>query len=298
MPRTFGSYLATYEQKTGGQVLAIPHNGNLSNGQMFALADFLGNPLTRKYAETRARWEPLMEVTQTKGDGETHPLLSPNDEFANFERWDFGNMFNPSAPKKPEMLPHEYARSALKLGLKLEERLGVNPFKFGMVGSTDTHTGMSSFDEDNYFGKLPSSEPSPERWNEGFLYGAEKKPVASGWQLSAAGIAGVWARANTREALFDAMRRKEVYGTTGPRMTVRVFAGWDFVADEVERPDFAAQGYRRGVPMGGDLKAAPAGKAPTFLVTCHARSRRRKPRPPPDHQGLARRQGRSARAHL
>jgi hypothetical protein len=165
------------------------------------------------------------------------------------------------------MLQFEYARSALKLGLQQEAKLGVNPFKFGMIGSTDTHTGMSSFDEDNFFGKMPTSEPSPERWNEAFgLFYADKTPSVLGWQIQAAGIAGVWARENTRASLFDAMKRKEVYGSTGPRITVRLFAGWDFRADEVERQDFAAQGYARGVPMGGDLKSAPAGKAPTFMV--------------------------------
>jgi len=265
-PEDLWKYLAAYEQKTGGEILAIPHNGNTSNGRMWALADFMGNPLTRAYAEKRARWEPLMEVTQTKGDSETHPFLSPNDEFANFERWDFGNFANPVVPKKKEMLQFEYARSALKNGLKLEAQLGVNPFKFGMIGSTDTHTGMSSFDEDNFFGKVPSSEPSPNRWSEAFFMKADKTPAASGWMLQAAGIAGVWARENTRAALFDAMKRKEVYASTGPRITVRVFAGWDFQADEVEAQDFAAQGYKRGVPMGGDLKSAPAGKAPAFMV--------------------------------
>ena len=265
-PEDLWKYMADYEQKTGGRVLAIPHNGNLSNGRMFALADMLGNPLTRDYAERRSRWEPLMEVTQSKGTGETHPFLSTDDEFADFEVWDFGNMMTPVEAKKKEMLQFEYARSALKNGLMLEAKLGVNPYKFGMIGSTDTHTGMSTFDEDNFFGKLPSSEPSPERWNEAFLFNADKAPAASAWMIGASGIAGVWARENTRESLFDAMQRKEVYGSTGPRITVRLFAGWDFQADEVEAPDFAAQGYARGVPMGGDLKSVPAGKAPTFLV--------------------------------
>jgi len=265
-PEDLWKYMANYEQKTGGQILAIPHNGNLSNGRMFALADMLGNLLTRDYAERRSRWEPLMEVTQSKGTGETHPFLSTDDEFADFEIWDFGNMMDPTEPKKKEMLQFEYARSALKNGLMLEAKLGVNPYKFGMIGSTDTHTAMTTVDEDNFFGKLPSSEPSPERWSEPFINGADKKPVASAWMIGASGLAGVWARENTRESLFDAMQRKEVYGSTGPRITVRLFAGWDFQADEVEAPDFAAQGYKRGVPMGGDLKSAPAGKAPTFMV--------------------------------
>jgi hypothetical protein len=217
-----------------------------------------------------------MEVTQVKGDGEAHPFLSPNDEFANFERWDFGNFAFPPVPKKKEMLQYEYAREALKNGLQLEAKLGVNPFKYGMIGSTDTHIGISTFDEDNFFGKFPSSEPSPERWNEALVLSADKKPVVSGWQMQAAGIAGVWARENTRASLFDAMKRKEVYASTGPRITVRLFAGWDFQADEVEAPDFAAQGYKRGVPMGGDLppplpspnlgEGKGGGKAPTFMV--------------------------------
>src|SRR3990172_6960093 len=236
-PEDLWKYMAAYEQKTGGQILAIPHNGNLSNGRMVALADLMGNPLTRDYAERRSRWEPLMEVTQSKGDSETHPYLSPDDEFANLERWDFGNMMSPVEPKTKDMLQFEYARSALKNGLMLEAKLGANPYKFGMIGSTDTHTGMSTFDEDNFFGKLPSSEPSPERWNEGFLFNADKTPAASAWMIGASGIAGVWARENTREAIFDAMKRKEVYGSTGPRITVRLFAGWDFQADEVEAPD-------------------------------------------------------------
>jgi hypothetical protein len=266
-PEDLWKYLAGYEQKTGGQILAIPHNGNLSNGRMFALTDLMGNPLTRQYAENRVRWEPLAEVTQTKGDGETHPFLSSEDEFANFERWDFGNMFNPVVPKQPDMLQYEYARSALKLGLKLEKQLGVNPYKFGMIGSTDTHTSLSSFDEDNFFGKLPSSEPSPERWKEVFLLKPDKTPAAAGWQIQAAGIVGVWARENTREALFDAMKRKEVYASTGPRITVRVFAGWDFNSGDLDRPDFAAEGYRRGVPMGGTLAKSPASNtAPTIMI--------------------------------
>ncbi len=265
-PEDLWKYLAKYEEKTGGQVLAIPHNGNLSNGRMFALSEMLGNPLTRAYAENRARWEPLMEVTQTKGDSEAHPFLSPDDEFANFERWDVGNMSMPVTPKTKDMLQFEYARAALKTGLQLEAKLGANPYKFGMIGSTDTHTGMSSFDEDNFFSKLPMSEPHPDRWQEPFLLYADKTVAVADWMIQSAGIAGVWARENTRESIFDAMQRKEVYGSTGPRMTVRVFAGWDFQPDEVELPDFAAQGYKRGVPMGGDLKSAPAGKAPTFLV--------------------------------
>jgi hypothetical protein len=262
-PENLWKALETYEQKTGGAVLAIPHNGNLSNGRMFEIVDFAGNPLTRRYAETRSRWEPLVEVTQMKGDGETHPFLSPNDEFASFERWDRGNL-DLSADKKPEMLEFEYARSALKTGLKLEKELGVNPYKFGMIGSTDSHTSLATADSDNFFGKLPAYEPSAERWKHASGFPSGK--AYYGWEFVAAGYAGVWANANTREALWDAMKRKETYATTGPRMIVRFFGGWDFDAKDAQTPNLAAVGYEKGVPMGGDLQQAPYGKSPTFLV--------------------------------
>ena len=159
-PAMLWKFLDAYTEKTGGEVLAIPHNGNLSNGRMFALVDFDGRGLTRAYAETRARLEPVYEVTQIKGDGEAHPFLSPNDEFAGFEVWDKGNL-DLTELKKPEMLQYEYARSGLKLGLKLEQELGVNPFKFGMIGSTDSHTSLATADQDNFFGKHSGAEPSP-----------------------------------------------------------------------------------------------------------------------------------------
>jgi hypothetical protein len=236
-------------------------------------ADVVGSerrPMDRAYAERRARWEPLYEVTQIKGDGETHPLLSPSDEFANFERWDKGS-FGTEA-KTVAMLPAEYAREALKRGLALEATLGVNPFKFGLVGSTDSHTSLATTREENFFGKATALEPSarPERFDETI---ASRFPSPQGkdiahraWQSSASGLAAVWATDNTREALWEAMARREVYATTGTRMTVRLFAGWDFTAGDVERSDFAALGYARGVPMGGELTQAPAGKAPVFLV--------------------------------
>ena len=256
--------MAGYEKKTGGQVLAIPHNGNISNGVMYA-ETVKGKAMTQDYAERRARWEPLMEITQMKGDGESHPFLSPNDEFADFENWDFGNAFG--IPKESKMLQYEYARSALKTGIRLEKKLGVNPYKSGMIGSSDTHTSMSTTREDNFFGKLPHLEPSAKRSEEVFLRSPmDNSPVAYAWQMGASGVIGTWAHENTRESIFDAMARKEVYATSGSRITVRVFAGWDFKADEVERQDFAKQGYARGVPMGGDLTKAPKGKAPTFMI--------------------------------
>ena len=263
-PRDLWKWMSGYEEKTGGHVLAIAHNGNLSNGRMFPLIEsFSGKPVDREYAETRAFRERLYEVTQIKGDGETHPFLSPNDEFANFERWDKGNL-DLTEKKKPEMLEFEYARSALRNGLKLEQELGVNPYKFGMVGSTDAHTGLAAIDEDNFWGKTSSSEPSPERATHPFIKTANA--TIMGWEQTASGYAGVWASDNTREALFDAMQRKEVYATTGPRMIVRFFGGWDFTANDGNTRNPAAIGYSKGVPMGGDLSQAPTGKTPTFLV--------------------------------
>jgi hypothetical protein len=270
-PEDLWKWMADYEAKTGGHLLAIPHNGNLSNGLMFDDVSFTDKkPLNRDYAVRRMRWEPVYEVTQMKGDGEAHPSLSANDEFADYGTWDKGS-FGPE-PKTKEMLPREYAREALKRGLKYEQALGANPFKFGMIGSTDTHTSLATIEENNYFGKATPAEPSgnPERFQEritGFL----QKPggpdiTMRHYQTLAAGLAAVWATGNTREELWDALERKEVYATTGTRMTVRVFAGWDFDAADVQRPDFAKDGYLRGVPMGGDLRKAPKDKSPTFVI--------------------------------
>jgi hypothetical protein len=264
-PEHLWAYMADYEASTGGRVLSIPHNGNLSNGLMFAEVDLNGNPLTRAYAESRMRWEPLVEVTQIKGDEETHPLLSPEDEFADFETWDVSNISG-SAPKKDEMLPYEYARSALRLGLELGADLGANPYKFGLIGASDTHTGLSTTREENYFGKYQSTEPSPDRHNNEVIPSEDPALRVMTSQEAAAGLVAVWARENTRGEIFGALKRKEVYATTGTRIRVRVFAGWDFEADEVSRPDFISQGYRRGVPMGGDLMDARAGKAPSFMI--------------------------------
>jgi len=265
-PRDLWKWMAAYEEKTGGDVLAIAHNGNVSNGRMFPIIEsFTGKPIDREYAESRRRWEPLYEATQMKGDSETHPFLSPNDEFANFERWDKGNL-DLSEAKRKEMLEFEYARAALKNGLKLEAELGINPYKFGLVGSTDSHTALSAPDDDNFMGKMATSEPSAERWNEVFTANPKTKLVIRGWEMSASGYAAVWATENTREAIFDAMERRETYATTGPRMIVRFFGGWEFEAKDAHTRMPAQVGYTKGVPMGGDLTAAPAGKTPTFLV--------------------------------
>ena len=263
-PRELWKWMAAYEQKTGGEVLAIAHNGNLSNGTMFPMIEsFNGKPIDREYAEERAHWERLYEATQIKGDGETHPFLSPNDEFANYERWDKGNL-DMSQAKKPEMLQYEYARSALRNGLKLEQDLGINPYKFGLVGSTDSHTGLATADEDNFFGKATPYEPNATRAEHTFTKGAGG--TVMGWEMTSSGYAGVWATDNTREALFDAMQRKETYATTGPRMIVRFFGGWEFESADAGSRSPAVIGYTKGVPMGGDLSHAPAGKSPTFLV--------------------------------
>jgi hypothetical protein len=264
-PEDLWAYMAGYEKKTGGRVLTLAHNGNLSNGKMFDTKTWTGKPLTKAYAEMRSRYEPLYEVTQIKGDGETHPLLSPDDAFADFERMDKGNIMGFVA-KTPEMLPKEYARSALMEGLRQEEKLGANPFKFGMVGSTDSHTSLPTAREDNFFGKAPFAEPTAKRYEHPIIKAPKPELSILVKDSSASGLAAVWARENTRESIWDAMKRREVYSTTGSRIAVRVFGGWDFKADEVERHDFARAGYARGVPMGGDLTKASKGKSPSFMI--------------------------------
>ena len=266
-PRDLWRWMGNWEEKTGGQMLAIPHNGNLSNGWMFPLVDNFdeNNPLDSAYVEARNHWEPLVEVSQSKGDGEAHALLSTDDDFADFETWDIGNL-DLSEKKTLAMLPGEYARSALKRGLALDDSLGVNPYKFGMIGSSDTHTALSTTAENNFFGKMASTEPRAGR-----AAGVEKSNPALGlkrkrWQTGASGVAAVWARENTRGEIFDAMARKETFATTGPRIRVRFFGGFDFTEEDARSRTPAALGYSKGVPMGGDIIATPNGKAPAFLV--------------------------------
>lgn len=247
-PEDLWAWLEQYEKKSGGKILAIAHNGNLSNGIMFPeINPETGEKLSEGYAETRDRWEPLYEVTQIKGDGEAHPLLSPNDEFADYETWARGNFA--AVPKTNEMLPYEYAREALKLGLKLEQELGTNPYQFGMIGSTDSHTGLATADEDNFFGKMSYMEPSAERW-DGVL-GKVGETITMGWRMAASGYAAVWATENTREAIFDAMMRRETYATTGPRMLVK----------------FEANYGNQTVPMGGELFGAADVEGPIFKMS-------------------------------
>jgi len=263
-PLDLYQWLEDYEKKTGGQALALAHNGNLSNGWMFPTEDtYAGGKVNKKYVRLRAKWEPLYEVTQIKGDGEAHPFLSPNDEFADYETWDKANL-DLTALKKPDMLQREYAREALKNGLALEQQLGTNPYKFGMVGATDSHTSLATAEEENFFGKSASVEPSATRIAHPFV--KSKLGAWEGYQLVASGYQAVWAAENTREAIFDAMERKETYATTGPRIGVRFFGGWEFTNDDLRSRAPAFRGYEKGVPMGGELSKAPEGKALTFMV--------------------------------
>ena len=266
-PEDLWRALQKFEDKTGADVLAIPHNGNLCNGLMFSVETNAGEPLTKELATLRANLEPLVEATQIKGDSEAHPFLSPNDEFADYETWDDANL-DGTEVKKQEMLQYEYARSALKTGLTIEKKLGVNPFKFGMIGSTDSHTSLAAVEEENFFGKHSGVEPEPHRFEHVVIESPlDPNLTVLGWQQAASGYAAVWATENTREAIFDAMVRKEVYATTGSRLLVRFFGGWEFAEEDALSRMPAETGYTKGVPMGGDLRAAPNGKkAPNFLV--------------------------------
>jgi len=263
-PEQLWAHMAAYEKKTGGKVLAIPHNSNVSNGRMFAMQKYDGSPIDAAYAKTRALREPIVEATQIKGDSESHPFLSPNDEFASFgdTGWDKCNL---SCTKEmtPESYGGSYTREALKRGLEFTLKVGANPFKFGVIGSTDSHTSLATADEDNFFGKHSGSELNNE--------GRALKPLNMGtregrfgWHYISSGYAAVWATSNTREAIFDAMMRREVYATTGPRMQVRFFGGFDFAEEDTS--DLVKTGYAKGVPMGGDLTGGD-GKAPSFLIS-------------------------------
>ena len=256
-------YMDAYEKSTGGKVLAIPHNSNLSNGMMFELTMPDGGPMTADYARRRALREPVVEATQIKGDSESHPFLSPNDEFASYgdAGWELGNL-PLTAGKDNAMFAGEYLREALKRGLSIEQQTGVNPYKFGMIGSTDSHTSLATADENNFFGKHTGNEPNKDRALASQNLGTREGRF--GWHYLASGYAAVWARGNTRAEIFDAMMRREVYATTGPRMTVRFFGGFDFGAVDFAK-DWVDAAYAKGVPMGGDL--VDAGKAPQFIVS-------------------------------
>jgi hypothetical protein len=244
--------------------MAIAHNGNLSNGIMFPVdRRYDGSPVDKAYVEARSKWELLYEVTQMKGDGEAHPFLSPDDEFADYETWDVGNL-DLSAAKEDDMLQYEYAREALKNGLVLEERLGTNPYKFGLVGATDSHTGMATAEEENFMGKHTGYEASPERMTHPFMNTEFGRLDA--WQMAASGYQAVYATENTRQAIFDAMERKETYATTGPRIMVRFFGGWEYTNEDLNSRQPAFRGYEKGVPMGGDLRRRTGDASPSFMV--------------------------------
>ncbi len=264
-PLDLYKWLEAYEEKTGGKALALAHNGNLSNGWLFPTEKtYHGGEVDEDYVRQVARWEPQYEITQMKGDGEAHSKLSPDDEFADYETWDVGNL-DLTELKKPEMLKGEYAREALKQGLKLHAKFGVNPYKFGFGGATDSHTALTTAEEENFFSKSVSVEPSKHRIEHPFI--ASDLGRIEGHTLVASGYTGVWAEENTREAIFDAMVRKETYGTTGPRMRVRFFGGWEFTDDDLRSRAPAFVGYQKGVPMGGDLsKPAGGAEAPSFMV--------------------------------
>ena len=266
-PEDLWQFLADYEKDTGGRVLAIPHNSNLSNGLMFATRR-MGDkgPMTQAYAKQRSHFEPLVEITQIKGTSEAHPLLSPDDQFADYELLDIANISGKAA-KEEWMLSGEYVRSAMKNGLAIEQSIGTNPFQFGVLGSTDAHTSLPSPREDNFFGKAHIAEPGKDRVNGVLIQGAIPELSMHIRDLGASGLAAVWANENTRESVWDAMARREVYATTGSRMTVRLFAGWSFSEADLNSPDRAAIGYQKGVPMGGILSASATKQPLTIMVS-------------------------------
>ncbi|SDL32681.1 DUF3604 domain-containing protein [Aliiruegeria lutimaris] len=263
-PKALYEWLEMYQEKTGGRAVAFAHNGNLSNGWMFPTeTTYHGGPVDQAYVEARARWEPHYEMTQIKGDGEAHPALSPDDPFADYENWDVGNL-DITELKTEEMLGGEYAREALKRGLALEAKFGTNPYKFGMGGATDSHTSLATAEEDNFFGKSVSVEPSPTRIAHPFI--ANDMGRIEGYKLVASGYTAVWATENTREAIFDAFKRKETYATTGPRIGLRFFGGWNFYENDLRTRSPAVEGYSKGVPMGGDLTPREGDVAPSFMI--------------------------------
>ncbi len=254
-PEDLWNWLSNTRQRTGIDFIAIPHNSNISGGLMFQMTDSDGEPISAAYARARQTWEPLVEVTQAKGTSEVHPEISPNDEFADFE---IRRKLLIGQPTPADA--GDYARSALLRGLQVERRTGVNPYNFGMIGSTDSHTGLTSVQEDDFYGKLVSDIPLSEH-----VIGP-RPVIFPAWEMGASGRVAAWAEENTREGIFAALKRKEVYATTGPRIALRTFGGFNFAARDADARDIAAVGYTRGIPMGGDLTAAPEGRAPSLLI--------------------------------
>jgi hypothetical protein len=256
-PEDLWRWLGATSKRTGAQFVAIPHNSNLSDGRMFPLARASGQPFDAAYAVTRAAWEPVVEITQIKGDSETHPLLSPTDEFAGYESYNFVMTVE---RRTPDPTDADYVRSGLKRGLALEATLGTNPYKFGFIGSSDSHTGLSAVEETAFAGKS-KVDAFPGTRGQSSGLGAAK-----GWDMGAAGFVAAWAAENTRQGLYEAFKRREVYASTGPRITLRFFGGFDFDKGDLKARDFAAVGYRKGVPMGGDLRRSGRTRAPAFIV--------------------------------
>ena len=253
--------LWTYQEiqrNMGHDNIAIPHNGNVSDGWMYSPYKFLGNWMDARYAKRRMLNEPLTEIIQTKGSSDTHPAFSPNDEFADFEIFpDLINMGTRSQIK------YGYIRQALTDGLMLERRLGTNPFKYGIVSGADSHSGYSNNDEFGFYGSHGALEDTPQKR-------LNPQPNASGdlpARLGSAGATAIWAEENTRASLFDAMKRKETYGTSGTLIRLRFFGGWNYPADLTQGSEFVKEAYQYGVPMGGDLPPRPPdAEAPTFAI--------------------------------
>ena len=263
-PETLWNWLEKTNKEVGSEIISIPHNGNVSNGLMFSRNDFNGKPITAGYAKLRARWEPIYEITQIKGDSETHPSQSPTDEFADFET--YSHLLDAAGAAKGEEIATavaegDYARRALRNGLEFEQKLGANPFKFGLIGATDSHSSYASAEEDNFQGKFALDSTPEARRDNSILPGIDNL-----WAVSASGLSGVWAEENTRESIYAAFKRKEVYGTSGPRIAVRFFGGYNYTAQDAKAIDLAKIGYKKGVPMGSDLVKAPKNIAPSFLI--------------------------------
>lgn len=253
VPEDLWTYLEN-SRKQGYDAIAITHNANVSDGKMFDLKDSKGNLITREYAERRIANEPIAEISQTKGQSETHPGLSPDDEFANFEI-----VTKLLTADKNGKVNGSYAREALGRGLAINEKVGVNPYKFGFIGSTDLHNGFSFSDE--YNGGMTGYSDSLRRVS------SDLSTLAARLQYGSGGIAGVWAESNTREAIFDAFKRKETFATSGTRLKIRFFASWDYDKNLLQDNNWIKKAYDKGVPMGGDLPKKPSEKkSPSFVI--------------------------------
>lgn len=259
-PEDLWNFLEKTKAETGVDFISIPHNANLSGGLMFDIVDSDGRPFTAEYARERARWETETEITQGKGTSEILPQLAPTDEFANFEIWQ--RLLTP-VPQPPS--PHDYVRTALLEGLDIQHKIGVNPYKLGIIGGTDSHTGLTTVKESDFLGQM-AADPTPQDHYDESKPDAKKRFIFPSWLLGASGRAAVWATENTRQGIFDAFKRKEVYGTTGTRIELRVFGGFKFRPGDAKAKDIAEVGYSKGVPMGGDLTNAPNNEAPSLLI--------------------------------